>query len=35
MWSLRGKLLDQFGLDHVGGFLRCSVVRSEGCQSTE
>jgi hypothetical protein len=30
-----GELSDQFGLDHDGGVLRCSVVQSEGCQSTE
>ena len=35
MWIVLGELLDQFGLDHADGVLRCGVVPSEGCQSTE
>ena len=34
MWIVLGELLDQFGLDHADGVLRCGVVPSERCQST-
>jgi hypothetical protein len=35
MWSLRGKFLDQFGLDHVWQNSLLGPRLSEGCQSIE